>query len=150
MNGSAVAMAMVFAAGLSMGLQVVINAALARRIGVPQTGSFSAFITSMLLLALVAVLSRQSPTTVLNAVRQPPWLLTGGFAGALVLSAIAFAPPRIGSLATIALLLAGQLLMGTLLDAFGLFGITRVGLPPGRIAGLLLLAAGAALILRRA
>jgi transporter family-2 protein len=69
--------------------------------------------------------------------------------GAIVVLSITFAAPRIGTFATIGLLIAGQLAMGVLIDAFGLFGLDRIPLNLARVIGLLLLAGGSILILKR-
>jgi transporter family-2 protein len=69
--------------------------------------------------------------------------------GAIVVLSITFAAPRIGTFATIGLLIAGQLAMGVLIDALGLFGLERIPLNTARLVGLLLLAGGAVLILER-
>jgi transporter family-2 protein len=83
-------------------------------------------------------------------VREPWWLwIVPGLAGAVVLTTFTFAPPRIGVFATFALLIAGQLLVGAVIDATGLFGVDRLPLTGIRMAGLALLAAGAILVLKR-
>jgi transporter family-2 protein len=69
--------------------------------------------------------------------------------GAIVVFAITFAGPRIGTAATIGLLIAGQLVMGVVIDRFGLFGLDRIALHWPRLIGIMLLGAGAALSLRR-
>ena len=73
----------------------------------------------------------------------------GGAMGLLVVFSITFAQPRIGATTTIGILIAGQLAMGVLIDRFGLFGVDAVSLSPARIAGIVLLSAGAALTLTR-
>jgi transporter family-2 protein len=67
----------------------------------------------------------------------------------LIVLTLTFAPPRLGTFATIALLISGQLVVGALIDAFGLLGSDRIPLTATRVAGLVLLAGGAALTLRR-
>jgi transporter family-2 protein len=62
---------------------------------------------------------------------------------------ITYTAPRIGTFATIGLLIAGQLAMGVLIDALGLFGLERIPLNAARVAGLVLLAGGALLVLKR-
>ena len=47
------------------------------------------------------------------------------------------------------ILIAGQLIMGAAIDRFGLFGSERIALQWPRVVGLVLLAAGAALSLRK-
>jgi transporter family-2 protein len=81
--------------------------------------------------------------------RQPPWLWLGGVMGVVIVSTITLAGPRIGTFATVGLLMAGQLSAGVVIDALGLLGAERVPLTWTRGVGLVLLAAGAALALRR-
>jgi transporter family-2 protein len=83
-------------------------------------------------------------------VRQPPWLWLGGVMGFFIVFTITIAQPRIGTTATIGLLIAGQLTMGALIDRFGLFGVERIDLTLPRLLGIALLAVGAALSLHRA
>lgn len=63
--------------------------------------------------------------------------------------AIAYAPPRIGTFATVALLIAGQLAAGAAIDALGMLGSPRIPVTVTRATGLVLVAAGAALTLKR-
>ena len=81
--------------------------------------------------------------------REPPWLWLNGVMGAIVVLTITFTAPRIGTFATIGLLIAGQLAMGVLIDYLGLFGLDKIPLSAARIAGLVLLAGGAVLVLKR-
>ena len=76
-------------------------------------------------------------------------MLLGGVAGLLIVFAITYAGPRIGVTATVAILIAGQLAMGAVIDRFGLLGSARIGLHWPRVLGIVLLAAGAALSLRK-
>jgi transporter family-2 protein len=48
-----------------------------------------------------------------------------------------------------AAIIAGQLTTAALLDHFGLFGLRHLPLTPLRLIGMLLLAAGATLIIKR-
>ena len=84
-----------------------------------------------------------------DAFRAPAWMWLGGVMGATVVFAITFAPPRIGATATIGILIAGQLVMGAVIDRFGLFGVERIGISLPRAAGIVLLGIGAALSLVR-
>jgi transporter family-2 protein len=51
--------------------------------------------------------------------------------------------------ATVAVVIAGNLVSAAIIDRFGLFGVERVGLGWPRVLGFVLLALGAALTLRR-
>jgi transporter family-2 protein len=75
------------------------------------------------------------------------WL--GGVMGLTVVFTNTFAQPLIGATATIGILIAGQLVMGLLIDRFGLFGVEQIAISPVRLAGVALLGIGAALSLVR-
>jgi transporter family-2 protein len=79
----------------------------------------------------------------------PAWMWIGGLMGFTVVTSITFAQPRIGATAVIGILIAGQLVMGALIDRFGLFGVDQIAISPARAAGILLLGIGAALSLVR-
>ena len=67
----------------------------------------------------------------------------------LVVFTVTYAGPRIGVAATVGILIAGQLAMGAAIDRWGLFGSERIALHWPRLLGIALLAAGAALSLRK-
>ena len=69
--------------------------------------------------------------------------------GLTVVLAITFCQPRIGATATIGILIAGQLMMGAVIDRFGLFGVERIDISTPRAIGIVLLGIGAALSLVR-
>jgi len=69
----------------------------------------------------------------------------GGLMGLIIILSITFAQPRIGATATIGILIAGQLVMGALIDQFGLFGVDQIAMSWPRVLGLILLGAGATL-----
>jgi transporter family-2 protein len=73
----------------------------------------------------------------------------GGVMGLTVVFSITFAQPRIGATATIGILIAGQLVMGALIDRYGWFGVDQISLSPARLIGIALLGIGAALSLVR-
>jgi transporter family-2 protein len=73
----------------------------------------------------------------------------GGLMGFTVVSSITFAQPRIGATAVIGILIAGQLVMGAIIDRFGWFGVEQIGISPYRALGVVLLGIGAALSLVR-
>ena len=73
----------------------------------------------------------------------------GGAMGMLVVLKFTFALPRIGTTATIGILIAGQLVMGAVIDRYGLFGVDQITLTWPRLLGIGLLGAGAALSLSK-
>ena len=148
MSGSAIATVLAVAAGLAGSIQVALMSRLGERIGVLEALAFSAAVTAGLALVIL-VLARQSVAGFERAVHQPWWMLLGGVMGLLIVFAITFAGPRIGVAATVGILIAGQLAMGAAIDRWGLFGSERIALHWPRLLGIALLAAGAALSLRK-
>jgi transporter family-2 protein len=118
------------------------------RIGTLEAFAFATMVTAILGVALLLAV-RQSVAGYAEGVRQPAWLWSGGLMGAIIVIGITFAAPRIGTTATIGIVTAGNLAAAAVIDRFGLFGLDRIELRWPRILGLLLLAAGAALTLKR-
>lgn len=135
-------------AGLAGSVQVAIMARLGDRVGVFAALAWATILTALLAVGLL-LLAKQSVVGIADAARQPVWLWTGALLSLLIVFTITYSGSRLGIVATVGILIAGQLAMGTLIDRFGLFGVERVALAWPRVLGLALLAAGAALILRR-
>lgn len=75
--------------------------------------------------------------------RSLPWYtLAAGVFGLIVIGAISYMIPRIGVAASITTIVAGQLLVGTILDHFGLLGAVEKPLDPARVIGLVVVLAG--------
>ena len=77
-----------------------------------------------------------------DAARQPVWLWSAAAMSALIVLGITFAAPRIGTTATIGILVAGNLAMAAVVDRFGFFGLEKIAFRWARITGIVLLAAG--------
>ncbi len=148
MSASGFAVFVSLAAGAAGAVQVAVNGALGKRIGTLETTGLSLTV-SMVLIAAILLVARHGFGGVVDGFREPPWLWLGGLMGVIVVSSITLAGPRIGTFATVGLLMAGQLAMGVVIDALGLLGTQRVPLTWTRAAGLVLLAVGAALAVRR-
>ncbi|MBA3739173.1 MAG: DMT family transporter [Actinobacteria bacterium] len=147
MTGTRIAIVFSLGAGIAGAAQAAISGVLGRRVGTIGSAGFGVVLAAILVIALALALGRGG--SIVTAVHQPAWLWLGGLFGAVIVLAIAYAPPRIGTFATVALLIAGQLAAGALIDAFGWFGSPRIPVTAARAAGLLLVAAGAALTLKR-
>jgi transporter family-2 protein len=146
-SASSVAIFLSLVAGVAGSVQVAVSGAFGRRIGVFEATAFGAVFAALIILTVVLVAGHLGG--VVDGFREPPWLWLNGVMGAIVVTTITFAAPRIGTFATIGLLIAGQLAMGVLIDAAGLFGLEQIPLNTARVLGLVLLAGGALLVLRR-
>jgi transporter family-2 protein len=135
-------------AGLAGSVQVAVMGRFGDRVGVFEALSFSTAV--QLVFSLVLLLGvRQGIGGLGHLSRTPAWMWIGGIMGLTVVSAITFAQPRLGATATIGILIAGQLVMGAVIDRFGLFGVDQIGISPARAAGIVLLGIGAGLSLVR-
>jgi transporter family-2 protein len=135
-------------AGLAGSVQVAVMGRFGGQIGVFEALAFSTAV--QLVFSLVVLVSARGGLGGLHHVsRTPAWMWIGGLMGFTVVTAITFAQPRIGATAVIGILIAGQLVMGAVIDRFGLFGVHQIAISPARAAGILLLGIGAALSLVR-
>ena len=147
-SASALATFLTVLSGLAGSVQVALMSRLGERIGVLQALGFSAALTAALAFVLLVV-ARRSVAGYAAAIRQPWWMLLGGVMGLLIVFTVTYAGPRIGVAATVGILIAGQLIMGAAIDRWGLFRSEKIPLGLPRVIGILLLATGAALSLRR-
>ena len=129
-------------------MQVAIFGRYADRVGTLPAFAFSCVITAVLA-AVILVVGQRSFSGFVTAWQVPKWLWIGGMLGTFIVLSIVIAAPRIGTFATVALIIAGQLTSGAIIDRYGLFGLQQVPLTTYRIAGIILLAAGALLALKR-
>ena len=118
------------------------------RIGVFEALSFSTAV-QLVLLARDPARRPRRLGGLPQSLKTPAWMWIGGLMGLTVVGAITFAQPRIGATATIGILIAGQILMGAVIDRFGLFGVEQIAISPARAVGIALLGIGAALSLVR-
>jgi bacterial/archaeal transporter family-2 protein len=145
-GGTAITVVIVFVSGLAGSIQVAVMGELGERVGIAPALVFAAVIT--LLCALVAlVVAERSFSGVRAAYEQPKWLWLGGVMSILIVFAITLGAPRIGTAATIGLVITGNLIMAAVIDRFGLFGQDEIPLAWPRLLGIAFLAAGAGLTL---
>jgi bacterial/archaeal transporter family-2 protein len=145
---TAAAVVLATLAGLAGSVQVAVMGRFGGRVGVLEALTFATAI-QLLLAASILVVARQGVGRIATAFHVPVWMWAGGLMGLLVVFSITFAQPRIGATSTIAILIAGQLLMGVVIDRYGLFGVTQIAISWQRMLGVVLLAAGAALSLAK-
>ena len=142
-RGTAIFLTLAVGAGFAM--QAPINSALGRDIG-PVPAATVSFAAGTIMLFVVA-LAFGGGFGRIGA--HPVWwhYVAGGLIGAAVVGVTTVAVRTLGSRAMIACLLTGQLAMAAIIDQFGLLGVTQQPLTLARSVGLVLLAAGVALVI---
>ena len=146
MNAFATVLALV--AGLAGAVQAAIMGELGDRVGIVPAVAVSVIVSLFCGLAALLVWER-SFDGLRTAAHQPAWLWLGGVMSVFIVFAVTVGPPRIGVTATVATVIAGNLVSAAVIDRFGWFGVERVGLGLSRVLGFALLALGAALTLKR-
>ena len=136
------------AAGLAGAVQAAVMGELGDRVGIVPAVALSVIVSLACGLAALLVWERGFGG-VRAALHEPAWLWIGGVMSVFIVFAITVGPPRIGVTATVATVIAGNLVSAAIIDRFGLFGVSRVGLAWPRILGFVLLALGAGLTLKR-
>lgn len=147
MSGIAVALAIL--GGLAGSVQVAVMGRFGGRIGVIEALAFSTALQLVVSLLVLVAIRGGGIGGLRHVSSTPAWMWLGGLMGFTVVTSITYAQPRIGATAVIGILIAGQLVMGAVIDRFGLFGVDQIGISPARAAGILLLGIGAALSLVR-
>ena len=147
--GTAAAVSLSILAGLAGAIQVAVMGELGERAGILAAVALST-VFSVTAAAVALLVARENPVAVVDALREPPWLWIGGLLSIFIVFSMTVAGPRIGTVATVAIVIAGNLAMAAAIDRFGLFGLERIELAWPRVLGLVLLAAGAALSLYKA
>lgn len=132
--------------GLAVAIQPSINTRLAQKVGSYESSLISFAVGTLALAVLVLIAGRGNLRNLADA---SWWELTGGLIGAYFVTMTIVAVPRLGTLAVMAIIIAGQLGAGALLDQYGAFGLRQIPLTPLRGVGILLLCIGAGLVIRR-
>ncbi|MGI4743206.1 MAG: DMT family transporter [Janthinobacterium lividum] len=136
-------------AGAALTTQSAVNSQLRGGLHSVMWAVLASYLVGTLAAALVLV-STQASLPTLADVRAIHWYQwTGGALGMVYIAAIVFSLQRVGAASLFALVVTGQLLTALLFDQLGLLGLVRSPLTLSRLAGALLLVAGAYLLNRK-
>jgi len=121
------------AGGVAVGIQAPLSSLISQRLGVLE----SIFIVHLggALVALIPLLIYGGGK--LGNWRNVPWYALGaGAFGLVVIFSMSYMIPRVGIATALIILLSGQLLIGTVMDHFGLLGVIQRPVDFMRIFGL--------------
>ena len=148
MNVTAVLLALLAVlVGAMLPVQIALNSQLARNFGSPFAANVFSFGTGLLALVLLStVIFRDFPSW--SAIRQQPphLLIVGGLLGAAFLTTSIFLAPKLGAAVVLCLVMAGQLTAALTIDHFGLIGYAVRHVSIGRLAGAVMVLAGAVMV----
>ena len=135
-----------FVGGL-IALQAPINSMLGKATGSFQA-AFISFAIGTVLLAVIAAVARGGFGTMGEAGSLSWYYLTGGVLGAAYVTTVLVTGRDLGAGGVTAATIAGQLTASVALDQLGVLGLPKDPITVGKVAGVLLLAAGVYLIVR--
>ena len=136
---------MAFIAGTFLPLQAGMNSKLAKAGGSPFYASLISFAVGMLALAAYILMTSQAISW--KGLRNAPtYAWAGGFLGAFYVTVIVLAFPKIGPGLTFGLVVAGQLMLSMFMEHFQIMGAQAQPISSGRVAGMLLIVAGVAIM----
>lgn len=141
-----IALALLTGAGVAV--QALINARLRIVLGGPLWAAIGQFVVGLVLLAVLALATRQAAPTLAAVPRAPWWVWTGGAFGATFIVTSIVLTPKMGTAVTLASITVGQMLTALVLDHYGWLGGPVIRLSPLRLLGAGLLLAGI-LLMRR-
>ena len=131
--------------GIAVGVQTPIANAIGQKVG-SAASSVVVHISGTMFSIIVLIINRGEN---IHKWRElPMWTYVVGLFGVILYLSINYTIPRIGTTAAISLIIIGQLVAGTVIDHFGLFGNEINLIDGGRVLGLLLLAIGSYLVIR--
>jgi transporter family-2 protein len=147
MNPALFSMIAVVLAGGATALQAPTNAKLMGAMSSPVNAAFVSFAVGTAALGIAATILQTRPD--IAAARALPWYAwIGGLYGVVFVIAATWGVPRLGVALTITLMVAGQLLVGLILDHLGAFGMPQHPISLGRAAGVVLVLAGVLMVRR--
>lgn len=131
--------------GAAISLQSLFSGVIGEKLGIIE----SVFIVHLGGLLLASVLLLFVGGGNIAAWRNVPWYaLCAGVLGVAIVASISYAVPRLGLATTLTVTIVVQLVMGAIIDHFGLLGATHHPLDISRIVGMLVLFVGTWLIIR--
>jgi transporter family-2 protein len=134
-------------AGAFIAIQAPINSALGKGLGLPVAAAAFSFLSGAIVLGFVAVMVTRLQDISLDWRAPAPWLfVAGGVLGGIYVTSATVLTPRLGAAALMAFLVTGQLLAGMMIDRVGFLGVAVREISLGRVAGAVLLLAGALMI----
>lgn len=148
MDRGVAAILMVIAGGF-IALQSPINSGLGKHVGALQ-GAFLSFLVGTVALLVAAALARGGLGRISDVGGVGSWVyVTGGVLGAGYVTVALLSVRSLGTGGVIAATIAGELTVAVLIDQFGWFGVDKQPIDVLRVAGIVLLALGVVLVVRR-
>lgn len=129
-------------AGLVLPIQTLVNTRLRASTGTPFSSSMISFAVGTITLLIVATAVIGGDYGIAQAFDEPLWIWFGGLLGVVALTGNILLFPHLGAVQTVVLPIAGQVIMGLIVDHFGLFESPQSSLTVVRAIGAIIVLIG--------
>ncbi len=146
LSGTIVFLLVAAVSGVSMAIQGSINSALGKIVGLWET-TLIVHLTATIAVSVILFAFNLGKGSFLRAGEAPWYYYLGGFLGILITYGVVITIPKLGAAVATTAIIVGQVGMAALVDHFGLFGLQQIPFTWLKFVGLVLLAAGAKLLL---
>ena len=130
--------------GATISLYVPMISRMSQIMGSPTMGNVPFFLVALLTSIVIALASGQRGPAFAKIGALPPWLLLSGVVSAVMIVGLSFLVPRIGTGALFVMMVAGQIVLGLVINQFGLLGVPAQPITAMKALGAALVIAGAA------
>ena len=135
-----------FVIGAGLPVQAALNSELGRAVGSPIYGALLSFVIGIAGLLLYLFATRVDLTTLRQAFALPWYYWLGGLLGALYVAGVIILSPRLGTALTFGLTIAGQMILGLIMDHYGWLGLPVNPISWPRVMGVVMIIGGVVLI----
>jgi len=137
-------LAMAMGAAISIYLPMI--SASARIMGAPALGNVPFFFVAFVASVLIAGTTSDLAGGLGKMSEVPKWMFIAGIVSALMIIGSSYLVPRIGTGALFVLLVAGQIIVGAIINQFGLLGVPAQPISGIKLVGTLAVLGGAVLV----
>lgn len=146
-SGNLLPLLLALISGVLMAIQGSLNATLSKAVGLLET-TFVVNLTGTIILVVLLFVMRMGKGN-LYALPEAPWYAyLGGVVGVGIIYLVAASIPKVGVANATTAIIVGQVLTAIIIDHCGGFGLERIHYGYNQIVGLLLLVAGAKMLLK--
>jgi transporter family-2 protein len=134
--------------GAALAVQVGLNNGLRERMGHPLPSALCSFATGTLALLAFTLALRPPAPKLASFEGSPWWIWLGGVVGAAYITVTITFSGKLGAAGWLGVVVTGQILTSVVLDHYGLLGFRIHAVSPWRALGVVMLLAGAVIVLK--
>ena len=132
--------------GAAISIYLTMISQSARILGAPVLGNVPFFEIAFLSSVVLVFVTGHKLPTLAKLAEVPAWLFIAGVVSALMIFGSSYLVPRIGTGALFVLLVAGQIIIGAVINHYGLLGVPEQSISTVKFSGTVLVLAGAVLV----